>query len=165
MPHQMNILVEVVGGAPRSHIADFGITTVTKNLDSTQPATVQTVHTPRWSAPEVLREENPSRESDIYSFAMIMIEVHHGWPVIRVASTYRCPVLIQVLSGQVPFSNIKSNYVVVMAVWEGKRPPRPEHPSCSDRLWRLIQRCWAQDPRSRPKIREVSQTFSFVSPN
>lgn len=165
MPHEMNILVEVVDGTPHSRIADFGITTVTKNLDSMQPATVQTVHTPRWSAPEVMREENPSRASDVYSFAMIMIEVHRVWSTIRVASTYRCPVLIQVLSGQAPFSNIKSNYLVVMSVWEGKRPPRPENPSCSDCLWSLIKRCWAQDPRLRPDIREVSQTFSSFSLN
>ena len=84
---------------------------------------------------------------------------------MRVTSTYRHLVLIQVLSGQVPFSDLKSNYLIAMAVWEGKRPPRPAHPSCTDCLWTLIQRCWVQEPRSRPEIHEVSQTFSFVAPN
>ena len=76
MPHQMNVLVEVVGGTPHSRVAGFGLATVTKNLDSIRPATDQNIHTPSWSAPEVLRGENPSKESDVYSFAMIMIEVH-----------------------------------------------------------------------------------------
>ena len=67
--------MEVVEDTPRALIADFGIATVTKNLDSIRPATHQNIHTPRWSAPEVLREENPSKESDVYSFAMLTIEV------------------------------------------------------------------------------------------
>ena len=71
----MNILVEIVEDAPHARIADFGIAIVTKNLDSARPATYQNNHTPTWSAPEVLSGENPSKESDVYSFGMIMVEV------------------------------------------------------------------------------------------
>jgi serine/threonine protein kinase len=74
--HQMNILVEVVDKIPHARLADFGIATVTKNLDSIRSETRQDVHTPRWSAPEIIREHNPTKESDVYSFAMVMIEVH-----------------------------------------------------------------------------------------
>ena len=76
-PHQMNILVEVVDNIPHARIADFGIAIVTKNLDSIRPDTRQDVHTPRWSAPEIFLGQNPSMKSDIYSFAMVVIEVHH----------------------------------------------------------------------------------------
>ena len=31
--------------------------------------------TPRWSAPEVLTDATYSKESDIFSFAMVMVEV------------------------------------------------------------------------------------------
>ena len=72
----MNILVEIVEDAPHARIADFGIAIVTKNLDSARPATYQGHHTPTWSAPEVLSGENPSKESDVYSFGMIMVEVY-----------------------------------------------------------------------------------------
>ena len=75
----MNILVEVVDNIPHARIADFGIATVTKNLDSIRTETRQDVHTPRWSAPEIIREQNPTKESDVYSFAMVMIEVHREW--------------------------------------------------------------------------------------
>ena len=84
---------------------------------------------------------------------------------MRMTSTYRRLALIQVLSGRVPFSDLKSNYLIAMAVWDGKRPSRPAHPSCTDGLWALIQRCWVQEPLSRPEIHEVSQTLSSVSPN
>ena len=163
MSHQMNVLVDVIDNTPHARIADFGIAIVTKNPDSVRPATYQNIHTPAWSAPEVMRGENPSKESDVYSFAMIMLEVLCGRSVIRMALAYRYFALMQVLSGQAPFNELKSNYLIVMAVWEGKRPPRPAHPSCTDGLWRLIQRCWGQDPQLRPEIPEVSQTISSVS--
>ena len=72
---QMNILVEVVDNVPHARIVDFGIAVVTKNANSIRPATLQRANTPRWSAPEILREQSPTKESDIYSFAMVMIEV------------------------------------------------------------------------------------------
>ena len=72
----MNILVDVVDNIPHARIADFGIAIVTKNLDSIRTDTRQDVHTPRWSAPEIFLGQNPSKESDVYSFAMVTIEVY-----------------------------------------------------------------------------------------
>ena len=74
--HQMNILVDVVDNVPHACIADFGIAIVTKNQDSIRADTRQDVHTPRWSAPEIFHDQNPSKKSDVYSFAMVTIEVH-----------------------------------------------------------------------------------------
>ena len=68
----------------------------------------------------------------------------------------------QVLTGDVPFINEKTNWTVVPAVLSGDRPSRPEHSSCTGNLWVLITRCWDQDPRLRPEMREVSQIFSSV---
>ena len=80
-PHQFNIVVDVVGDNPRACLADFGVTLVTKNLDSLRSATRDRTRAPRWSAPEILEgKSNPSRESDVFSFAMVMVEVRHGWP-------------------------------------------------------------------------------------
>ena len=89
--HQMNILVEIVDNIPHARVMDFGIAIVTKNLDSIRPPTRQDGHTPRWSAPEILREQNPSKESDIYSFGMVTIEVYREWSEMRVAyANLRC---------------------------------------------------------------------------
>ena len=73
--HQLNILVGVVDDIPHARIADFGIAIVTKNLDSLRTATHQNTHTPQWSAPEIFLGQNPSHASDVYSFAMVTIEV------------------------------------------------------------------------------------------
>ena len=160
----MNILVEVVHGIPHARIADFGIAIVTKNLDSVRPDTRQEVHTPRWSAPEIFLGKNPSKESDVYSFAMVAIEVHREWSEMRVFSlTVVAPT--QALSGEVPFSSEKTNWTVAPAVLTGKRPSRPAHPSCTDGLWALIQRCWDQEPQLRPEAPEVSRIFYSVSTN
>ena len=40
---------------------------------------------------------------------------------------------------------------------EGERPPRPNNPTFTDDAWILMQRCWDQEPRSRPGIGEVLQ--------
>jgi len=72
---QPNILMDDSGHA---HIAEFGLATLTQNPDSMQSTTLQHSHTARWAAPEVLSEGTYSKEADIFSFAMVMIEVRHG---------------------------------------------------------------------------------------
>ena len=69
---QPNILMDDSGNA---RIVDFGFTTVTLNLDSVRSVQCQRGFTPRWTAPEVLEEGPLSKEADIFSFAMVMIEV------------------------------------------------------------------------------------------
>ena len=69
---QQNILMDDSGNV---RIADFGFTTVTQNLDSAQSVQCQRGFTPRWTVPEVLNEGPYSKESDVFSFAMVMIEV------------------------------------------------------------------------------------------
>lgn len=137
----VNILVDIVDDLPHAYIGDLGIAIVTKNMDSRRPPTRQDTHTPRWSAPEVLREDNPGKESDVYSFGMVMLEV---------------------FTGEVPFHD-KSPYDAMTAILNGKRPPRPTHSSCTDYLWNLIQRCWDQDPLLRPEISEVLRILLFSS--
>ena len=65
-----------------ARIADFGFATVTQNLDSVQSAKCQR-GTLQWTAPEVLNEEPYSKEADVFSFAMVMIEVRHGPPCVQ----------------------------------------------------------------------------------
>ena len=70
---QPNILVDSAGSA---RITDFGLATVTQNLDSMRTGSDDKGHTARWTAPEILNEQGTySKEADIFSFAMVMIEV------------------------------------------------------------------------------------------
>jgi len=64
-----------VDDSAHARIADFGFATVTRNLDSIPGTSCHNGHTPRWTAPEVLEGGKYSKEADIFSFAMVMIEV------------------------------------------------------------------------------------------
>jgi serine/threonine protein kinase len=86
----MNILVEIVDDILHARIADFGIAIVTKNLDSMRTDTRQDVHTPQWSAPEIILGQIPSKESDVYSFAMVTIEVRRERSEVFIACAYCC---------------------------------------------------------------------------
>jgi len=53
--------------------------------------------------------------------------------------------------------------MVMFDITEGKRPPRPVHPALTDDLWELMERCWAQEPDSRPEMLEVLQVLRSSS--
>jgi serine/threonine protein kinase len=59
-------------------IADFGFSTVTQNLESVENSVDAPGYTLHWTAPETLNGKMPSQNGDIFSFAMVMIEVRHG---------------------------------------------------------------------------------------
>lgn len=69
---QPNILVD---GSGHARIVDFGFAKIARNLDSIPSASVNHGYTPRWSAPEVLTGGSHSKEADVFSFAMVAIEV------------------------------------------------------------------------------------------
>jgi len=57
-------------------ITDCGLTMVTQNLDSIRGAPDEHGHNTRWTAPEILADRGTfSKEADVFSFAMVMIEV------------------------------------------------------------------------------------------
>jgi len=157
-PGQPNILVDSFGHA---RIADFGLTTVTKNQDSLRGATSQRGHTAHWTAPELMDEGTYSKEADIFAFAMVTIEVRcERYTVFRVWAN-RCFVSIQVFTGARPFGNYSST-MAILAIAEGERPPRPKHPTLTEILWMMIQRCWDQDPQSRPEVPEVLEVLQVL---
>ena len=73
-----NILIQIVNDPPPALIADFGLAMITGNPDSIQPATRQPYNIALWIAREVLEVDNPTKESYIYLFAVVMIEVREG---------------------------------------------------------------------------------------
>jgi len=72
-----------VDGAGRARITDFSQATVVQNPDFTRVVPGDQGNTTQWTAPEILNETGTySKASDVFSFAMIMIEVRPGRLII-----------------------------------------------------------------------------------
>ena len=82
---QPNILIDATGHA---RITDFYFTTVATGMDSEPTILSHRGFTPRWTAPEVLDEGPHSKKADIFSFAMVMIEVRHRRPTMCKTSAH-----------------------------------------------------------------------------
>jgi len=77
---------------------------------------------------------------------------------LRRAFSHRNLILSQGFTGAVPFSD-RVPAAAIVAIMNGKRPPRPIDPSFTRELWTLMQRCWHQDPHSRPAVPEVFEVL------
>ena len=62
--------------------------------------------------------------------------------------------LTQVFTGAIPFSG-RHSAMAMLAIMQGRRPQRPTHPTLTENLWTLVQRCWDNDPHLRPEISEA----------
>ena len=71
---QPNILVDDTGHV---RIADFGLARLTQNPYTLPDTSPHRGYSPQWTAPEVLEEKPHTKQADIFSFAMVMIEVRH----------------------------------------------------------------------------------------
>lgn len=102
---------------------------------------------PRWLAPEVIRySDSFSTHSDVWSFAMLCLEI---------------------LSGDVPYSNIKSDGDVIQVLYNGRLPDRPKRtntfPGIPDAIWTLLRQCWQLAPDARPAITNVKVNLLNVA--
>jgi len=73
--------------------------------------------------------------------------------------------MLEVYTGNVPFSARRFYGSVVLDVMRGIRPPRPSLESCpnlKDELWDVIQSCWAQDPCQRPTMDIVGSWLRLI---
>ncbi|KIJ10290.1 hypothetical protein PAXINDRAFT_86264, partial [Paxillus involutus ATCC 200175] len=128
-----NVLIDDNG---RACICDFGLSTLLTQLGgSTFATTHQHPGTLRWTAPELLDFQGsapiiPSPRSDVYSFGRIML---------------------QILTGKVPYHYCTREGQVMHAISKGEIPKRPRQELVTDRQWSFMQRCWmplgADEPR------------------
>ena len=49
--------------------------------------------------------------------------------------------------------------MTMLVITQGGRPPRPTHPTFTDSLWTLMQRCWDHDPHLRPEVSEALEVL------
>ena len=143
---QPNILVDVSGNA---RITDFGLAQGTLGAVSKPER-----HSRRWTAPEVLAETGtPSTEADVFSFGMVMVEVCYSSATVHSAQVNSIFTSFwpKAFTGTIPFSDDTSP-TAMMAIINGKRPPRPTHSSLTCGLWELMNQCWDQERHNRPRM-------------
>jgi len=144
-----NILIDQDGHA---RLADFGLLTIVSDpTNCTASSSVAACGTTRWMSPELLdpdrlgfKDSRPTQESDCYALGMVILEV---------------------LSGQAPFAQLK-DFVVMRKVTEGERPGRPEGAEgtqFTDDLWQMLNQCWETQPGSRPSIQDILECLERVS--
>ena len=156
-------------GIPR--IADFGLMSMMKDTDAVLDthSSVGGIGTPRWSAPELLdppvfgfKSCHPSKESDCYSFGMTIYEVCRIWCFIWSAG---CSDAGQVLTGKVPFYDVKTD-AVMMRIVRGIRPERPRlsHTiGLTDPVWTMVDGCWKEHYSLRPDVPTVARCLATAA--
>jgi len=127
-----NILINSNGQAC---LADCGIISILLQEDSI--ATYAHGYITRWTPPEILGGSNQcTREADIFSFGMVVIEV---------------------FTGKHPFSefNTPSAIMKVMARERPVHPPGTEKLGFVTQIWDMTVNCWRHDPADRPTTAAV----------
>ncbi|KAG1843388.1 kinase-like domain-containing protein, partial [Suillus tomentosus] len=132
-----NILIDEGGHA---RLIDFGLSTITQPLidqshlvaTSIRPGAIHYA-APELILPDTARDPELVEKIDIYSFGCVML---------------------QILSGRPPWSEIKSGRLdlrIPVLISRGRRPQRPDgHPEIIDSDWKFIQKCLQSEPELRP---------------
>ncbi|CUA78463.1 WD repeat-containing protein 5 homolog [Dictyostelium discoideum] [Rhizoctonia solani] len=133
-----NVLVSSDGIARLSDF-DFSIMSGVSSLVFSESSNSRTGSL-RWAAPELLLAEVPKRttQSDIYALGMTMLEI---------------------LTGEVPYSECQQDYTVIKKVEKGKFPDRPlgrlKDDNKGNMMWNILKHCWRPDASNRPPPEQI----------
>ncbi|GES90733.1 kinase-like domain-containing protein [Rhizophagus clarus] len=126
-------------------ISDFGFCVL-----ANKPPTNKNVYgVMPYMAPEILREQQHTLASDIYSLGIIMNEIITITP---------------------PFNNHPHDHFLVLDICQGLRPDTiiteiPNSLNFLKELKDLIERCWDANPKNRPTSREVCDIYLDILNN
>lgn len=122
-------------------IADYSIAHYFANSDFTSAKSVGNV---RWMAPEIVtlppKPDILPYETDVYSLAMVMVEI---------------------FSGQPPYYD-KSDTAVIFSIAKYEMPKLPEEITSNTVLHKLFNDCTKRDPFERPKAKGASETLKTL---
>lgn len=66
--------------------------------------------------------------------------------------------ILEILSGQVPFAQVHNNLAVMQKILTGEHPVRPQGVEgllFTDDLWRMLLKCWSAKPGDRPTVEVI----------
>jgi len=165
---QSNILIDGTG-SPR--LSDFGLSSITENIDSVNASTPNYGGTVRYCAPEILgvdgvvrpEKKRPTNKSDVYSLSMVIVEVRlFSESIVHPGSD---PPHAQLVTGRKPFPDVK-DYDIITLISKSKRPPKPhsfDAPGMTPAVWKIAQKCWHQKGKERPKANAVLQSLERLA--
>jgi len=109
-------------------VADFGLARV----QDTQKTMTGGIGTSQYTAPEVLRSERYDSKVDVFSFGIILWEIH---------------------AKKLPYGDMTQMQIAVAVATKDHRPAPPAN--CPSAFWQLMQDCWHPQHESRPSFAEV----------
>ena len=149
-----NVLVD---GDGRARLTDFGLSSIVRVDGSlASPQDYTGMHATAWAAPEILHGNLPSKEGDIFTFAMVVVEVCIRGVPSRSSRFLTSPALGQTFTGESPFST--DIHTATLDILNGKRPERPTTLD-NEELWKIMKRCWSEGPGERPTAFQLLEFF------
>ncbi|XP_069687001.1 tyrosine-protein kinase Shark [Periplaneta americana] len=121
----------------QAKISDFGLSRALGNDHEYYKATQGGRWPIKWYAPESYNFGTFSHASDVWSFGVTLWEMFSF--------------------GQQPYGEMRG-VEVIQLVEKGERLRQTEH--CPDSVYRIMERCWAYQPRDRPTFNELLEIFS-----
>ncbi|EPQ55383.1 kinase-like protein, partial [Gloeophyllum trabeum ATCC 11539] len=128
-------------------ITDFGLSKILLDVGATSVPLSRSTESTRWVPPEVLHAEpRQSKKSDVFMYGRTVLEL---------------------LTHQDPFYDVKSENRVVQLVTEGILPSRPTDEETikrglTDKLWEFLKDCWREDPRERPNMSQIIKFMMYM---
>ncbi|KZV79317.1 kinase-like protein, partial [Exidia glandulosa HHB12029] len=107
----------------------------------------------RWMAPELLANDDArhTTASDMWAFGCVVVEV---------------------LSGKVPYHDKRTDQMVIIAIAHGETPFRPAtfigepwEVALEAKVWELALDCWASEPDDRPPVKPVLRRLKHLRAN
>ncbi|ELP92044.1 protein serine/threonine kinase, putative [Entamoeba invadens IP1] len=129
-----------LGATVNAKVTDFG-SSRNINMLMTNMTFTKGIGTPVYMAPEVLKQKKYKKSADIFSFGITFYETLN-WCEAYDKNLFKFP------------------WKIAEFVISGKRLERKE--SMSENQFKLIQRCWNQQPEDRPKIDEIVEVIKTL---
>ncbi|KAF8521128.1 kinase-like domain-containing protein, partial [Hysterangium stoloniferum] len=135
-----NIFVDIgADGKIKAVVGDFGVSQMIYTIARTKRTTVSGGGSLPWRAPELVNENgDPTFQSDVYSFGMLVQEVMTGRP---------------------PYAE-RSLKQLVSAITNNEFPTSGTE--VSNDLRQLLIKCWSAVPDNRPDIKQVAKEITRI---
>ncbi|KDN40401.1 hypothetical protein RSAG8_08164, partial [Rhizoctonia solani AG-8 WAC10335] len=136
----LNVLVSAEGVARLSDF-DFSVMSSATSLVFSASSNSR-AGSVRWVAPEMLVTPIRTKQADVYALGMTILEI---------------------FTGDVPYSDYRADYSVIMTVAQGTLPTRPIRQLPDDQqgnlVWRLLLKCWSRNLDERPSAGQVVEAL------